>query len=455
MTIKDEKIADQILAAVGGSGNIVAVENCMTRLRFDLKDDSKASKGTLEKIEGVKGVVFTNGQCQVVMGGEANDVYKIFLKNGTISEGKDAKGAPKGKTRWFDAVMDTLMGSITPVISLLMASGLILALANLLAQFNVIPSDSGLYVLLSSIGNACFFFLPVFLGYFSAKKMGTNAAIGMFLGAILVYPSLSETIAGETGLNLFGLTVPAVTYSSTIIPILLIVWALSYVEKFVDKIMPKSTKNTVNPMIIILIMVPFALLVVGPLGDYVGKLLNTVFGSMVGTKFGWIAVGLLGLVYPLLVGAGAHLALLPILMNSFAMNGYDTLIFTAGAAYNMACAGTALAIALKSKNSNLKSTAYSGSLSAFLGVSEPALFGIVFRIKRAIVGVSAGGLAGGLVAGLLGFKVYTFMLQGLYTLPTYIDGGNNLFAAIATFVVATVVAFAVTYIYGFDDLEEN
>lgn len=455
MAISSEEKAKQILKAVGGVNNVIELENCLTRLRFQLKDNSKADKEVLEKIEGVKGLSTTGGQFQVVMGSEANDIYRIFLKNGTISENKDSKDAPKGKTRLFDVVMDTLMGSITPVISLLMASGLILALANLLAQFGVISADSGLFILLSGIGNACFYFLPVFIGYYSAKKMNTNSAIGMFLGAVLLFPSLSEAIASENGLNILGLTVPSVSYSSTIFPILLIVWVLSYVEKLINKIMPKATKNTLNPMVIILIMVPLALLVIGPLGNYIGTLLNMLFASMVGTNLGWIAVGLLALVYPILVGAGAHLALLPIILNSIAMNGFDNLVLPAGAVYNMACAGTALAIAVKSKNNNLKSIAYSASLSAFLGITEPAVFGIAYRIKGAIVGLFAGALAGGLVAGLLNFKVYTFMLQGLFTLPTYIDEGNNLFAAIVSFAVATVVSFLVTYFHGFDDLKTD
>lgn len=455
MAISSEEKAKQILKAVGGVNNVIELENCLTRLRFQLKDNSKADKEVLERIEGVKGLSTTGGQFQVVMGSEANDIYRIFLKNGTISENKDSKDAPKGKTRLFDVVMDTLMGSITPVISLLMASGLILALANLLAQFGVISADSGLFILLSGIGNACFYFLPVFIGYYSAKKMNTNSAIGMFLGAVLLFPSLSEAIASENGLNILGLTVPSVSYSSTIFPILLIVWVLSYVEKLINKIMPKATKNTLNPMVIILIMVPLALLVIGPLGNYIGTLLNMLFASMVGTNLGWIAVGLLALVYPILVGAGAHLALLPIILNSIAMNGFDNLVLPAGAVYNMACAGTALAIAVKSKNNNLKSIAYSASLSAFLGITEPAVFGIAYRIKGAIVGLFAGALAGGLVAGLLNFKVYTFMLQGLFTLPTYIDEGNNLFAAIVSFAVATVVSFLVTYFHGFDDLKTD
>jgi PTS system beta-glucosides-specific IIC component len=456
MATKNEVKAKQILEAVGGIENVTSIEKCLTRLRFTLKDNSKANKEVLEKIEGVRGISVMGEQFQVVIGSEADDIYRIYLKDGVITEKKDAQNKPKGKTGFFDSVMDTLSGSLTPVIPIIVVCGLLMALANLLAYFNVISADSDFYNLLDGVGDAGFYFLPIFVGYFAAKKMNTNGAIGMLLGAVLLYPSLSEAIASEGGMQILGLTIPSVTYSSTIIPILLIVWALSYVEKFINKILPKATSNILNPLVTMLVMIPLALLFIGPLGNYFGQLLSGVFSALLNSGLGWLAVGLVGLAFPVLVSAGAHIALTPIVLELMATNGFDSFLIPAGAVYNMACAGTALAVAIKSKNKNIKSTAYSATFSAIMGISEPALFGIGYRVKGSLVGIFAGGLVGGLVAGLMQFKVYTpLLVQGLYVLPTYADEGNNLLAAIVSFLAAIVTSFLVTYFRGFEDPQSN
>lgn len=453
MTTSNELKAKQILEAVGGINNIIGLENCLTRLRFNLKDNSKVKKEVLEKIEGVKGISVSGGQFQVVMGSEANDIYRSYLKNGIITESKDSKGTPKGKTKLFDRVMDTIMGSIAPALPIIVTSGLLQVLANLLVSLKVIPAGSELFRFLNFAGSAGYYFLPIFVGYFAAKKMNTNPALGMLLGGILLYPDLSTAIASEEGLHFLGLTIPSVTYSSTIIPILLMVWVLSFVDNFISKIMPKAVKNILSPLVTMLIIAPLSLLVIGPLGDSFGKVLTSLFTTLFNSGFGWIAVGLLGMAFPIIVAAGAHVAMIPLMVSFLTTKGYDPFLLAAGTAYNMAAAGVALAVALKSKNKEIKTIAASASFSGFMGISEPSLYGVALRYKRTMIGLLIGGLVGGLVAGLLQFKVYVLGLQGLFAIPTYADQGNNLMVSIIVMATATIVAFLITYFYGFNDPE--
>lgn len=453
MAINYENIAKQILDAVGGADNVITVENCMTRLRFTLKNKAKARKEVLEKIEGVKGVFAKEGKYHVVMGSEANDIYKIYVKEGTISEQNSSNEQPEGKTSFWDRIMDTITGSITPIIPIIIPSGLMLVLANLLVSLKVVTAESELFSFLNLIGNAGYYFLPIFIGYFAAKKMNTNPCLGMLLGAILLYPDLSAAIASEGGLHFFGLTIPSVSYSSTIIPILLAVWVLSYVEKFINKILPKMARNIIGPFLTILIMAPLTLLVIGPIGDYFGKAITSLFTGLFNSGLGWIAVGLLGMAFPVIVAAGAHIALVPLMINFIMTKGYDPFLLTAGTAYNMAATGVALAVMIKSKNKELKGVAASAVLSGVMGITEPALYGIAIPLKKTMVGLFAGGLVGGLTAGLLDFKVYVPGLQGPLVLPTYADQGNNLLVSIIVMVVSTLVAFLVTYFRGFDDPE--
>ena len=454
MAENNEKIASQILDAVGGADNIIAVENCITRLRFNLKDKSKANKEVLEGIEGVKGVVFMSGQCQVVMGNQATVIYRIYKRDGTISEQQDSTKAPAGKTKLFDRVMDVFAGSLSLIIPIVITSGLLQVLANLLVVTKIISSGSEPYNFLMYIGEAGFYFLPIFLGYSAAKKMNTNPAIGMLLGAVLLYPSLTSAIASEEGFRILGLTVPSVTYSSTVIPILLIVWGMTYVDKFVNRFMPKSMSNLFSPIVITLIMVPIALLVLGPLGVYIGQYVASFLTYLFNNNLGWLAVLLLAGLYPVLVMTGAHWAVLPISLEFFSTLGYDPLMSPSGLAYNTACAGVALAVAIKSKNGKLKALGYSAMLSALLGISEPSLYAIVIRMKKTMIGLFSGAIIGGLLGGLLNLRATAFMLQGPLAIPIY-DGENGPLLATLVLVVSFVVSLAVTYVLGFEDIKEE
>lgn len=455
MSTSNEMIAKQILDAVGGADNVISIANCMTRLRFTLKDKSKAKKDILEKIEGVKGVVFMGGQYQIVMGNQANDIYRIYTKNEKINEKKDTQQTVQGKTPFFDRVMDTISGSVTPIIPIIVTGGLLQALALLLSTLNVLSANSETYKMIMFIGQAAYYFLPVFLGYSAAKKMNTNTALGMFLGAVLLYPDLMTAIASEEGFHFFGLAIPAVAYSSTIIPILLGVWVMSYVEKFINRFMFKSIKNLLTPLLTILIMVPITLMVLGPLGAVLGSYLASLFNLMANSNLGWLVVMIMAGLFPIIVMMGVHVMFYPLVLNALATSGFDLLILPAGLAYNTACAAVALAVAVKSKNKALKASAYSASVSGFLGITEPSLYGVALRLKRPMVGLIAGAAVGGLLAGILHFKVYYLTLVGLLALPTYVDDGNNFLYAILIMVVTTVVTFLITYFYGFEDIKES
>ena len=454
MAINQKNVAKQILDAVGGAENINAVENCVTRLRFNLKDTSKSSKKTLEKIEGVKGVVVLNGQPQVVMGELASDIFKIYQKDGTISETLDSESPRAVKMSVFDRVMDTVAGSLSLIIPIVLTSGLFQVLAYLLLTLQVIEAGSDIYNFFIFIGSAGFYFLPVFVGYSAAKKMKTNPAIGMLLGAVLVFPDLANALASEEGFHILGLAVPAVTYSSTVIPILLSVWVMSYVDRIIKRFMPKTLSTLFTPVLLTLIMVPIALLIVGPIGIYFGSFIATILTGLFDANMGWLAVVILAVLFPLLVMAGAHWAVLPISLEFFGTMGYDPLMSPAGLAYNFSLLGVALAVALKTKNANMKTTAFSSVASGLMGISEPALFAVALRLKQTMVGLFAGAAVGGLIGGLLQLKGFAFVLAGVIAIPAYNDGGNGILYSVLVIVASTAVSFLITYFRGFKDIDK-
>lgn len=443
-----KELASQILQKVGGVNNVSHVTHCATRLRFNLKDLSKASLNEVKKIKGVISAVNNGGQFQVVIGQDVANVYRELVEIGNFGTGTSHVSSDE-KTPLVSKIMDTIAGIFTPVLPALAGAGMLKAILVLATTFNWLSADSSTYYYLDFISDAVFYFLPFLLAFTSAQKFKCNPFLAAVVAGIFLHPNLAA--AGDNS-TFFGLTVPHVSYSSSVIPIILTVWAMSYIERFADKISPKFIKFFTKPLITLLIIAPIALIVVGPLGTYVGDIVASFIG-MLDSKASWLVPLLLGAFSPLLVMMGMHYSLFPVAMSNLGALGYDTVLAPGMLAANIAQGGAALAVAVKTKNSELKQLASSSGVTAVLGITEPAMYGVNLKLKRPFIAVMIGGAAGGLYAGLVGVKGYGFASPGLAALPVFMgpNGVSDLINAAITCAIAFVISFVAAYVLGFEE----
>lgn len=446
-----KELASQILQKVGGASNVAHVTHCATRLRFNLKDVTKASQSEVSKIKGVISVVNNGGQFQVVIGQDVANVYRELNELDNFTQTSN-KVETTEKTPILSKIMDTIAGIFTPILPALAGAGMLKAILVLATTFNWLATDSSTYYYLDFISDAVFYFLPFLLAFTSAQKFKCNPFLAAVVAGIFLHPNLAA--AGDNT-TFFGLTVPHVSYSSSVIPIILTVWAMSYVEYFADKISPKFIKFFTKPLITLLIIAPIALIVVGPLGTYVGDIVASFVG-MLDSKASWLVPLLLGAFSPLLVMMGMHYSLFPIAMSNLGTLGYDTVLAPGMLAANIAQGGAALAVAVKTKDHELKQLASSSGVTAVLGITEPAMYGVNLKLKRPFIAVMMGGAVGGLYAGIFGVKGYGFASPGLAALPVYMgpNGVSDLLHALIACALAFVVSFVAAYLLGFEDVVE-
>ena len=341
----------EIIKNVGGVDNIDAVTHCITRLRFTLKDDNKASIDGCKAIDGVVGCVNKNGQFQVVIGTHVQDVYDELVKTYQVSEeGRTNKASNKDeKMNLFGKLCDTMSGCVMPIVGPLAASGMIKALLVILTQFNIITTDTTTYQLLYMVADGVFYYLPVFLAFSSARKFGANPFLALIYGVMLVNPTyISLRSAGEP-VTLFGLPVTMASYTSSVIPIILIVYFQSKIENIVKKYIPKAISIFGVPLVVSLITVPVGFVVLGPLGSIIGNYVAAIFTWMEGTV-GWIVPVLVGGLCPLLVMTGMHYALGAAQSVQRASLGYATIMAPGMVCSNMAQAASSFGVALKTKD---------------------------------------------------------------------------------------------------------
>lgn len=462
------KAAKSILEHVGGSENIKDVSHCFTRLRFVLKDDSKADKQTIERLEGVIQVVISGGQFQVVLGSKVNQVYEALAP--LLPPENDASGG-KGKGKLANSVLQTISKMFTPLIPAIAASGLIkgiLTAAKLLAEKNGIDiSVNDTYVLLLAASQIIFYFMPVFLGYTAAKALKCNEVVAMTIGGFLCYPQLEAIIQdAATATTIFGIPVTkgawtigestkVFSYTESVIPILLAVFALMYLEKFLNKVVPQVIQIIMVPGLSILIMVPLTLTLLGPIGIWVGNGIQALYYALMSFN---TAVGgaVIGGLWGVFVIFGAHRALLPVGLNDVAVSGKQNLLAFAGAA-NFSQGGAALGVMLKSRNKELKSVAASATISAALvGITEPAIYGCNLRLKKPMICAIVGGAIGGGIMGIGGVYGDAFANNGVLTVFSYAAFGMKPFIF---YLIGCGVAFfgaaILTYLIGFEDLEDQ
>ncbi len=453
-----KKIASQILEKVGGEKNVLSVGHCATRLRFNLKDSSLADTEGLKKLSGVVGVVNKGGQYQVVIGNDVQNVHRALQDLGSFNE--DEQSGPTEKKGVINTALDTIAGIFFPIVPALAGAGMIKALLAILSATKVLTAASPTYRFLNFFGDAAFYFLPVLIASSASKKFKTNQFVALSLGAILLHPTFIAMVntakADKVALEFLGLNVPLVSYGSSVVPIILIIWFSSYVERFAEKIVPKVLALFAVPMLTLLITAPVALIAIAPLGNYLGMGLGSAIEAIYAVA-PWLVPTLVGALTPLMVMTGMHYGLIPIGINSLATTGIDKIAGPGMLVSNIAQGGASLAVAFRAKNPEVKQLASSVGFTAVLGITEPAMYGISLRFKKPLYAAMAGGGLGGLFLGLFGVGRYAQVAPGLLALPSYIgpDGFRPMILAAIGCLIAFAASFAVSFVLGIDEPEET
>lgn len=441
-------LAARILKEIGGPQNVQSIAHCATRLRFVLKDESVANTEKLKNTSGILGVVQSGGQYQIIIGSEVGKVYDPINKACDQNLGVTTDDTPNEKQNLLNRFISMISGVFAPVLPAISAAGMLKAVLALLVTFKWVSPTSQSYEIINFMADAAFYFLPVLLANSAAKRFKCNSYLAMMLAGILLHPTFISlvTTVKEKGdmLHLFGVPIYNATYSSTVIPIILAVWVMSYVERFAEKISPKMF---LVPLITVMVSGSLVLVILGPIGYIVGNWIATGILFLEGTV-GWLLPIILGALFPLLVLTGTHYGLVPIGANNVMSLGYDSLVGPPNLASNIAQGGAALAVAIKTKQSEIKQLAYTSGITAVCGITEPALYGINVRFKTPLYAAMVGGAAGGAVIGIFGVRRFATGSPGLMTLPVYIgeNGMSNFMYACLAAVVAFVVSFIVSFV---------
>ncbi len=452
---KYENLAKEILENVGGKENINSLTHCVTRLRFRLKDESKANDEALKNNPGVVTVMKSAGQYQVVIGNHVPLVYADVCELAGISNGTQQveEEAPQGL---FNKLIDIISGCFQPILGPLCAAGIIKGLNALLvfilgSSFN----NSGTYMILNAIGDSIFNFLPIILGYTAAKKFNVNVVVGMIIGATLCYPTIQTDTLSAAGkaigtLPLIGsyytkfIGIPFVSgnYTSTVVPVICIVALAAQIQKIAKKFVPEMLQNFFVPFFVLIISLPIGLLVIGP----VVSLLTTILSNMFAGLYAFspiVTAFVIGALWQCLVIFGLHWALVPMAMVNIGNLGYDT-ILPGMLGTTFAATGVLAAMYLKLKDENKKALAIPGVISAFCGVTEPAIYGFLLPEKTPFVFSCIGGAVGGAIMGTVAAKQYVIGGLGIFSVVNFISPKGN-----ATGMVVSLIAGAVSLVVGF------
>lgn len=452
-------LAKSILENVGGKKNITNAMHCYTRLRLNFKDTGLVNLDAIKELD-VIGAQFTGEQLQIIIGNEINEVYDAFIKltglnkSEIIEENLDKKNDEVKKKRKtikgiFSAIVDGIVGCMVPILPMLIASGLLKAIVLVIQQFEWLDVNSPTLITLSFVADSAFYFMPVIIGGFAAKKFGANIALGGMIGAALIHPSFISAVNEGTSLSVFGLPIYPASYSSTVVPVILSVWVMSYVEKVISKYSPKSIRAVLEPVLTLLIMTPLTFCLLAP----IGTMLSSGFASLVTTfynTFGFIAVALLSAFIPWVVMVGMHVGTVPIAISQIAETGIDPIMMPSFFIANFGQGGACLAVGVKTKDSKLKSFAFSSAFSDIVpGISEPGMYGITLRYKTPMIGAMIGSGFGGLYYGLMHVGTLAFLPPNLFQLTAYVGEGalaNNLIHACIGVVITLIVSFIATFI---------
>lgn len=439
---KHRQLAENILTEVGGKENITHLVNCLTRLRFTFSDKSKVNVDAINNIPGVMGTQWQGDQFQVVIGQDVGDVYKEVCNLAGIEQQKMVDDQPEKKRKISAALFfDSISGCIAPILPLLIGAGLFRVVLMVAVKLGLDATGST-YTVLSYVGDAAFYFLPIFVGATGARKFGANIGYGMLIGAVLVFPGFIEAIGSGQALTLFGIPIYPASYSSSVFPMIMATYVLSHVERLITKISPKIVRSITVPFFTLLIMIPLTLIVIAPLGSIVGGFITTGILWLYNTT-GFLGVGVMAGLYSVLCLTGMHTATLPAMLELFGTLGYEPIMLMSALLYTLNQGVVSLAVALRTKDTEIRSTALAASVSAFVaGISEPSLFGFTLKNRKLLYSSIVGCFAGGLYAGAM--KVHAVAVPGsvgFMGVPAFVSSIQLLIAIGISFVVTFGLCF--------------
>ncbi|AYV73422.1 beta-glucoside-specific PTS transporter subunit IIABC [Bacillus sp. PK3-056] len=476
--MKYEQLAKDIIQNVGGKENVKSVTHCITRLRFKLKDESKANTEVLKDMDEIVTVIKSGGQYQVVIGNHVPDVYKDVVAAGGFSSSApvDPEDENQEKQSLFNRFIDIISNIFSPVLGLLAATGIIKGFNALFvafgwisnvpvnAQTGAVESTYGIYALLNAIGDGFFVFLPIFLGYTAMKKFGGTPMLGMAIATALVHPTLVDIKALDPIMTVFqgtlfespiqieflGIPVVLMTYTSSVIPIILATYFAAKVEKWLAKVMPAVVKSFFVPLFTLLLIVPLTFLIIGPVSTWASNLLGQ--GTLwIYETVPAIAGLVMGGFWQVFVIFGLHWGFAPIGYNNYPVLGYDNFLIMAFAA-SFAQIGAVLAVMLLTKNKKVKSLSVPAFISGIFGVTEPAIYGVTLPLKKPFIISCIGASIGGAIIAVMNAKSYSPGPLGIFKIPTLINPENGVdssfWGAMIAIGVAFVLSFVLTLLFG-------
>lgn len=451
MNVKETATA--IVELIGGKENIAHLEHCSTRLRFTLKDNSLVQKDALEKVAGVIGVR-QNVQCQVIIGNDVVEVYDEVMN--VLGHELTADGGSEGKQKqsWGAVLLDFIISIFQPLIPAVAGGGVLKSLLLLASVTGLMDNTSQTYQILNLIGGAPLYFLPILVAITTANKLKVNQLVAVSAVGALILPELTTLLTDGAAFMGFGLQ--NIAYASQVFPAILTVLFYAQIEKLFTRISPKPIRIFFVPMMSLVVTVPVALLILGPLGFEVGTIFSAAIIWLY-AHLGWVATGILAAVLPLMVVTGMHKAMIPYAVSSMSEMGAELLYLPASLAHNIAEAGACFAVSVRTKDQKLRSTAVSAGISALFGITEPALYGVTILHKRVLYGVMASSLVGGAVAGLFAIKAFALVGPGLASITMFVDEANpmNLVWALVTLGVSFAVSFVLVLFLFKDKVVEN
>lgn len=467
-----ETLAKEILNSVGGRDNVNSLTHCITRLRFKLKDESKAQDEVLKSMEGVVTVMKSAGQYQVVIGNQVQDVYEQIVPLLHAEQSQTVQSAEKEKL--LDRFVDIISGIFQPILGIMAACGMIKGVNMLFMTLGLYAETSGGYRIINAIGDALFTFLPLFLGYTSAKKFGLKPMVGLVIGGIMCYPGIqSSTLSGSLEplytmfegtmfaspvyIDFFGIPVISMDYTSTVIPVIFIVYFASKCEKLFSKIVPDLVKFFFVPMLTLLVALPIGFLLIGPVATFGSKIIAETIISIRNVS-PMLAGGLVGLTWQILVIFGLHWGFIPVYINNIVTNGYDNVMMPFFAC-TFATSAVILVIMMKTKDRKMKELCLPNFISGIFGVTEPGIYGILLPLKKPfIISCIAGGI-GGAFYGFCNFRKFSMGGMGIFEFPAMMepDGswGNLLVAGLGVLLTMLVAVILMLLFYKEKDCEES
>lgn len=438
MSAKDKQLAQRIVELIGGKENVNDAWHCQTRLRFKLVDENKAETEKIKELAGVINVLSKGGVYQIVIGPNVADVFEELEPLLDLNQGSKQKE----KTNIGAKIIDFVSGVFQPIIPALSGAGMVKAVLALLVVFKAVNVESATYQLLNMLGDTIFYFLPVFLAFTEARKLKCNQIIAAAVATVLVNPTWLSFVTAGKPVNLFNV-IPfhLVNYAYSVIPIILIVFVQSYIEHFLNKLIPKAVELVFVPMLTLLIMGILALSVLGPIGDILGGYLSQFF-TYLSVNASWAPALLVGGLLPVMVMFGLHNGIAPLGVMQMATKGYDSIFGPGCVVSNMCSATAALVVALRTRDQKTKELGFSSSITAYMGITEPALYGINLPKRYPLIAAMIGGAFGGLYAGLTHTHRFATGSSGLPAVLLYI--GDNTLRYLINILIAMVIGVVIT-----------